>query len=278
MGVTISNKPITLLDVETTGLSAQYDWIIQLSAVKFNRDTFEALGEFNRYIKPAGKWEINPEAEAVHGISPAFIEANGESIKVVGRDFLDFVGGCDLMGYNSNNFDVLMAYKDFKYSGLNFPVEDIKFYDVLAMERKIHPMNLGSVFERYVGMTMEQFGLKAHDSLSDVKATLEVFKNQMQFLDYETIDTWPENELFTPDGTVRNASKPDEPMLIVFNQGKYRDRDVYEVMKEDIGYMKWAAKNLFSSYTLKLVRDYCKTRQVDEESSKKSSSGTKHRK
>ena len=275
---TISKNNIVCFDTETTGLSKQYDWIIQLSAVKFNRDTFEVLGEFNRYIKPAGKWEIHPDAEATHGITKEFIETNGESIKVVGRDFLDFVDGCDLMGYNSNNFDVLMAYKDFKYSGLNFPVEDIKFYDVLAMERKIHPMNLGSVFERYVGMTMEQYGLKAHDSLSDVKATLEVFKNQMQFLDYETIDTWPENELFTPDGTVRNASKPDEPMLVVFNQGKYRDRDVYEVMKEDIGYMKWAAKNLFSSYTLKLVRDYCKTRQVDEESSKKSSSGTKHRK
>ena len=278
MGVTISNKPITLLDVETTGLSKQYDWIIQLSAVKFNRDTFEVLGEFNRYIKPAGKWEIHPDAEAIHGITKEFIETNGESIKIVGRDFLDFIDGCDIMGYNSNNFDILRIFKDFKYSGLNFPVEDIKFYDVLAMERKIHPMNLGSVFERYMGVTMEQFGLKAHDSLSDVKATLEVFKNQMQFLDYETIDTWPENELFTPDGTVRNASKPDEPMLIVFNQGKYRDRDVYEVMKEDVGYMQWAAKNLFSSYTLKLVRDYCETRQAEEESSKKSSSGTKHRK
>lgn len=268
-------RPIALLDVETTGLSAQYDWVIQLSAVKFDRDTFKSMGEFNRYIKPAGKWEIHPDAEATHGITKEFIETNGESMKIVGQDFLDFIEGCDIMGYNSNNFDILRIFKDFSYSGLNFPVEGIKFYDVLAMERKIHPMNLGSVFERYMGCTMEQYGLKAHDSLSDVKATLKVFESQMEFLDYETIDTWPENELFTPDGTVRNASKPDEPMIIVFNQGKYRDRDVYEVMKEDVGYMKWAAKNLFSSYTLKLVRNYCVTKQNAEESAKKSSSKAK---
>lgn len=262
-------RPIALLDVETTGLSAQYDWVIQLSAVKFDRDTFKPMGEFNRYVKPAGKWEIHPDAEATHGITKEFIETNGESMKIVGQDFLDFIDGCDIMGYNSNNFDILRIFKDFRYSGLNFPVEGIKFYDVLAMERKIHPMNLGSVFERYMGCTMEQYGLKAHDSLSDVKATLKVFENQMEFLDYETIDEWQENQLLTPDGTVRNAAKQDEPMLIVFNQGKHRDRDVYEVMKEDVGYMKWAAKNLFSSYTLKLVREYCMAKQTTENSAKK---------
>ena len=269
MGVTTSKKQIVLLDCETSGLSAQFDWIIQLSAVKFDRDTFEVLGKYNHYIKPLGKYEIHPDAEAVHGLSKDFIESNGKTLKQVGPEFLDFIAGCDIMGYNSNNFDVLRIYKDFTHAGLNFPVEGIKFYDVLAMERKIHPMNLSSVFERYKGQTMEQFGLKAHDSMSDVLATLEVFKSQMEFLDYETIDEWPENTLFTPDGTVRNASKPDEPMLVVFCQGKYRDRDVYDVMKQDPGYMKWAAQNLFSSYTLKLVRKYCLEKQNAEKSALK---------
>lgn len=258
------SKPIVLFDTETTGLSKQYDWIIQLSAVKFDRHTFEVLGKFNEYIKPAGKYDISKDAEAVHGLSKEFIEANGKSLKKVGPAFLDFASGCDIMGYNSNQFDVLMAFKDFKYSGLNFPVEGIKFYDVLAMERKIHPMNLGAVYERYTGRTMEDAGLKAHDSMSDCMGSLEVFKHQMEFLDYETIDQWQENQLLTPDGTVRNASKQDEPMVIVFCQGKYRDRDVYEVMKEDAGYMKWAASNMFSSYTLNLVRKYCRDRQNAE--------------
>lgn len=259
-----NNKHVVVYDCETTGLSKQFDWIIQLSAIKFDKETFKVLGEFNSYIKPLGKYEINPDAEAVHGLSKEFIEQNGKTLKEVGPDFLKFIEGCDLMGYNSNNFDALMCYKDFTHAGLNWPVENTQYYDVLRMEQKIHPMNLGSVFERYLGKTMEQHGYKAHDSLADVKATFDVFRCQMEYLDWETIDEWQENHLLTPDGTVRNAANQDNPPKIVFAQGKYRDRDVYEVMKDDPSYLKWAAKMMFSSYTLNLVRQYCRDKQSAE--------------
>jgi len=261
------HKKVCIFDTETTGLSKQFDWIIQLSAVKFDKESFEVLGTFNEYIKPAGKYEIHPDAEATHGLSKEFIEANGRPLKEVGPEFLEFCKDCDLMGYNSNNFDELMAYKDFTYSKLVWPVKDVQHYDVLGMERRIHPMNLGSVFERYKGVTMEQAGLTAHDALSDVKATLEVFKCQMEFLDWKTIDEWRENQLLTPDGTVRNAAAQDQPLKIVFAQGKYRDYDVYEVMKQDPGYLKWAAKAMFSSYTLELVRQYCREKQATDKKS-----------
>jgi DNA polymerase III epsilon subunit-like protein len=257
---------IVVLDTETSGLSAQFDWIVQLSAVKFNKETFEIVDTFDTYVKPMANWEMNPQAEAVHGLSKEFIEKNGKTLAEIGPTFLKFIEGSDIMGYNSNQFDILRIYKDFAHAGLDFPIDGIKFYDVLAMERKIHPNNLGAVFERYTGKTMEQAGLDAHNSLSDVKATLEVFKCQMEYLDYDTIDQWTENELFTPDGTVRNAANAGEPVLIVFSQGKYRDRDVYEVMKDDANYMKWAAQNMFSSYTLKKVRTYCLEKQNAEKS------------
>lgn len=257
-------KPIVIFDTETTGTSKQYDWIIQLSAVKFDRETYEVLGTFNFYVIPRGEWHIHPDATKVHGLTEDFIKENGKSLKVVGPAFLEFVKDCDLMGYNSNQFDVLMAYKDFTDSKIPFPVEGIQFYDVLAMERKIHPNNLGAVFERYMGKTMEQAGYKAHDSLGDCMATLDVFRGQMDLLDndWETINEWPENQLFTPDGTVRNAANQGEPMRIVFNQGKYRDRDVFDVANEDPGYMKWATEKLFSGYTVKLCREYYKQKKA----------------
>lgn len=267
-----TSRPVVIFDTETTGLSKQYDWIIQLSAVKFDRETFEILGTFNKYVIPRGSWHIHPDATEVHGLTEDFIKSNGESLKKVGTEFIEFSKDCDIMGYNSNSYDVLMAYKDFKDSGLEFPIDGVQFYDVLAMERKIHPNNLGAVFSRYIGKTMEQAGYKAHDSLGDCKATLDVFRCQMELLgnDWELINSWQENQLLTPDGTVRNAAQQHEPMRIVFCQGKYRDRDVYEVMKEDLNYMQWAAKNMFSSYTLKLVRKYCSDKQKTEKSQKKS--------
>lgn len=254
---------ICITDIETTGLSAQFDWIIQLSAVKFDRETFKIVDKFNRYVIPRGDWHIHPDATAVHGLTEEFIKSNGKSLKKIGPEYLDFIDGCDIMGYNSNQFDILRIYKDFTDSGLNFPIDGVQFYDVLGMERKIHPNDLGSVFGRYTGKTMEQAGLSAHDSLSDCMATLEVFKCQMELLDndWDTINEWRENQLLTPDGTVRNVSPHGQQPLIVFNQGKYKDRDVYEVMKDDPGYMKWAAKNMFTSYTLNFVRKYCSERK-----------------
>ena len=266
-------KPIVVYDVETSGLSAQFDWVIQLSGVKFNRETFEVLGKFNAYIIPRGEWHIHPDATEVHGLTEDFIKANGRPMKEVGAEFLEFAKDCDLMGYNSNQFDALRLYKDFTDSGLPFPMDGIQFYDVLGMERKIHPNNLGAVFERYTGKTMEQAGYKAHDSLGDCMATLDVFKAQMDLLDndWETINEWQENQLFTPDGTVRNAAKQGEPMLIVFNQGKYRDRDVYDVANEDPGYMKWACEKMFSGYTVALCRKYYAAKKSADPSKKSSS-------
>lgn len=254
-------KPIACFDVETTGLSPQHDWIIQLSAVKFDRDTFEELGRWNHYIKPNGPYEIVPAATEVHGLTKEFIEKNGKKLKEVGPSFLEFIDGCDMLGFNSNSFDIVMAFKDFANVGLNFPIADTMFYDARLIELKVRPNNLGSVYERYTGKTMEQAGLDAHNSLSDVLATIEIFKNQMQILDYDTINEWDENKVLVPDRTVRNASAHGQQPLIVFNQGKYKDRDVYEVMKDDPGYMKWAAKNMFTSYTLNFVRKYCSERK-----------------
>lgn len=272
-------KNIVCFDTETTGLSKQFDWIIQLSGVKFDRETYEVLGTFNQYIIPRGEWHISADATKVHGITEEFIKTNGRSLKEVGPEFLKFIEGCDLMGYNSNNYDVLMAYKDFTDSGILFPVEGIQFYDVLGMERKIHPNNLGAVFERYMGKTMEQAGYKAHDSLGDCMATLDIFKCQIDLLDndWETINEWQENQLLTPDGTVRNVAKQGEPTLIVFNQGKYRDRDVYDVTNDDPGYMKWACENMFSGYTVKLCREYYQRKKASE-TAKKSSAKTKSKK
>lgn len=255
-------KTVVVLDCETSGLSAQYDWIIQLSAIKFDKETLKETDSFNYYIRPVGKYEIHPDATAVHGLTKEFIEQHGKPISEVGPKFLEFIKDSDIMGYNSNNFDILRIYKDFTYSGLEFPIDGIQFYDVLAMERRIHPNDLSSVFARYMGKTMEDAGYKAHDSMSDVRATLDVFRCQMEFLDYESIDEWRENQLFVPDGTVRLANKPEEPDLVVFSQGKYRDRDVFDVMCTDPNYMQWAAKNLFSNYTLNKVRDYCRKKKA----------------
>ena len=256
----MNNKEfICCVDVETTGLSKQFDWIIQLSAVKFRKSDFKIVDEFDTYIKPAGNYEISPAATEVNGLTKEFIEKTGKLLKDVGPDFLKFMDGCDLCGFNSNGFDMEFLQKDFAHSGIPFPFEGLIHYDVKWMQTRLQGNRLVDLFARYTGKTMEEAGLKAHDSLSDVKATVKVMECQFDTFDlkWEDVDTWQENNIFVPDGTVRKANKDDEPERVVFCQGKYKDQDVYTVMLMDPNYMKWAAEKLFSGYTLKVVRDYC---------------------
>lgn len=42
----------------------------------------------------------------------------------------------------------------------------------------------------------------------------------------------------------------------MLNLGKYKDKDLMWVIENDMDYIQWAKKNLFSSYTLEAIREY----------------------
>lgn len=260
------NKKILAFDVETTGLSPQNDFIIQLSAKLFDKETFKILDTFNEYIIPQHAYNISPDAERVHGISKEFLEKNGKSLIEVAPRFLKMCEDADYLTYNGNKFDVSFCHRDFGLAGFEFPIEGHKFYDSYAMECRIMPRDLENVFQRYMHRTMEDAGLKAHDSMSDVGATICVFREQMKTrgLTFDEIDEWEENNMLSPEGSIRLANKPGEPRMIVFRVGKHKDEDVYEVMKEDASYLKWASEKMFTPYTLNIVREYCREKMQAE--------------
>lgn len=261
-------RTVVILDTETSGLSKQMDWILQLSAVKISKDNFEALDKFNEYIRPEVPYEISPAAQETHGITKEFIEKHGKPMKEVGVRFLKFLEGSDIAGFNSNSFDIEFIYKDLAQAGLNLPFEGITFYDVRWMQTHLFPNKLSDLFERYCGHTMEEHGLTAHDASADVEATRIVMQKQFENhnLVWEDIDTWQENQLLVPDGTVRMTRLNGIEESMVFCMGKYRDKDIYQVMKEDPSYLVWCRDKLFSRYTLNVVRDYCRNREAQEKS------------
>ena len=83
------NHYITAFDVETTGLSQTEDYIIQLSAIRFKKDTYERVKTFNHYIKPIRTYEIKPGAFAAHGLTKEFIEENGVPLASVAGEFIE---------------------------------------------------------------------------------------------------------------------------------------------------------------------------------------------
>jgi DNA polymerase-3 subunit epsilon len=254
------DKPIAFVDVESTGLNPQQDRILQLSVLKLDRE-FNELGRWDHYIKPSGQYNISESAIEVHGLTKEFIEEHGESLAEIGPSFIEFIEGCDVAGYNSNSFDWKFIYNELQREGIELDMNRI-FYDVLSIERRLRPCDLGSVFKRYTGKTMEEAGLSAHNSMSDVMATALIFHEQLKQLSQtEDIKTWPENQLISPEGSIRQSGPMETPIL-VFTRGKYRDQDIYDVMKSDPSYLKWWSQNVATKISRELARSYCKKRQA----------------
>ena len=247
---------IVCWDTETTGLNPKEDFIIQLAAIKFHKKTFEIVSKKSWYVKPAHKYNISPQAQEVHGLSKEFIEANGSYFKDVAQEFFSMIEDADMLTYNGNSFDVKFLYEECKRWGLDFPLEDKTMYDSFAMECRFHPRSLQAVYKSYTGHEFEN----AHDALADVEATLEVFRNQLvkHEVDYNDIDCWTENNLLTPDGSIRNAAAAGETRRLVFAVGKYKDSEFMEICQKDPGYIKWYMENVASDYTKKVLSEYYK--------------------
>ena len=266
-------KDLIVWDVETTGLDPKNDYIIQLSAVKLDGKTFKVTDKRDYLINPQHKFVITPGALGTHGYTEEFIKKNGVPLKSIAQDFLDFIGDGDYVTYNGNNFDVKFIVKDFALAGFEFPIEGRKFYDAFAMECRFTPRNLSATYKKYTGQDLTG----AHNSFNDVLATVAVFQKQLEThnLTLDDFSEWSENNILSPDGSIRNAAAPGEDLRIVFAVGKYKDSEIYKVMKEDPSYCKWWAENVASNYTKKVVRDYCIKKKKEEVKNTKSGKKSK---
>jgi DNA polymerase III epsilon subunit-like protein len=248
------NNYIVVWDVETTGLNSKEDFIIQLAALKFKKSDNSFKDGKKWYIKPAHDFTISPKAQETHGLSKEFILENGVYFRDIAQEFFNMINDADLLTYNGNSFDIKFLNEECKRWGLELPITGKKFYDAFAMECRFNPRDLSSVYKKYTGKELDG----AHDAFNDVKATAVVFLEQMktQGLTYADIDEFQENNLLTPDGTIRNAAAPGEDIRIVFAVGKYRDSEFMEVSKKDPSYIKWYMENLAADYTKKVLKEY----------------------
>jgi len=130
-----------VLDTETTGLSAKGgDRLIEIGCVEiFNR--IPTGVEFHRFINPDGR-EVNPEAEAVHGISGAFLEGKPIFYDVV-ADFLEFIGDDTLVIHNAS-FDI--GFLNMELGRLKLmPLKMTRVVDTLMIARRKHPAGPNSL-------------------------------------------------------------------------------------------------------------------------------------
>ncbi len=119
-----------VIDLETTGLSPEFDEIIEVSALRFKDDTL--IETFSTLVKPERK--IPEFITALTGISNDMV-SNSPRIKRVLEDLKSFLSIDDIiMGYNVN-FDINFLYENYEIE-FNEPFRN-NFVDVLRIAKRL---------------------------------------------------------------------------------------------------------------------------------------------
>lgn len=123
------------LDLETTGLMAQTERIVEIGAIRFDRQGTER-GRFHTLVNP--ERSMPPGAQAVHGITDADL-AGAPLVRDVLPEFFSFLGApgeATLLAHNAS-FDARFLGFECKRMGISTPGHAI--VDTLALARRKLP-------------------------------------------------------------------------------------------------------------------------------------------
>jgi DNA polymerase III subunit epsilon len=160
-----------VLDTETTGLDPRNgDRLIELGCIELvNR--IPTGREFHTYLNP-GDREVHPDAEAVHGISSAFLRDKPRFAAIV-EEFLRFIDGAALVIHNAN-FDIGFINSELERIGRR-PITMDRVIDTLALARRKHPAgpnSLDALCKRY---GIDNSKRTKHGALLDSALLAEVY-------------------------------------------------------------------------------------------------------
>lgn len=165
-------RDLCFFDMETTGADVVKDRIIQLALIKYPHAGGAPI-EKNYLINP--EQPIKAEATRVHGISDADVVGR-PTFKLVAVEIFNFLEGCDLVGYNSNKFDLPVLMEEFARVGLEFSVEGRRLIDAMQIFYRMEPRTLRAALRFYCNQALSD----AHDAMADTRATRDVFFGQLQ--------------------------------------------------------------------------------------------------
>jgi len=159
-----------ILDTETTGLDpATGDRIVEIGAVEL-LNHLPTGNTFHVYINP--ERDMPKEAEAVHGLSSAFLK-DKPVFAAVARDFLDFIGDAALIIHNAS-FD--MGFINAELGFLRLPsIPSERVVDTLQIARQKHPgaaNSLDALCRRY---GIDNSRRTKHGALLDSELLAEVY-------------------------------------------------------------------------------------------------------
>ncbi len=252
-------KPIIFFDLETTGINIAKDRIVEISYIK----AYPGGQEETDTIRLNPTIPISEEASSIHGITNEDVK-NCPPFSEIAKDIAKIFQGCDLAGYNSNNFDIPMLAEEFIRAEVDIDLQKNRFIDVKVIFHKMEQRTLSAAYAFYCNKELEC----AHSAQADTLATYEILKAQLDRYNGMTSKNakGEESEPFSNDIDVLSRFSShnknvdfagrfvyDNKGRETINFGKYKGLPVEDVLKKDPGYFGWIMNNDFPLYTKKIL-------------------------
>jgi DNA polymerase III subunit epsilon len=156
---------LTIFDLETTGLSAYSDEILQIAAVRLRVGEWVALERFATFVRPSRR--VPSHITALTGITQADVAGAPLATEALVR-FSQFVGeGSTLIAHNGARFDVPFLRESCLRHAL--PVRETSFIDSCNLSRQLWGgrggHGLDAVMDR---LGLSAAGVRRHDARGDV--------------------------------------------------------------------------------------------------------------
>ena len=159
-----------VFDTETTGLDASADRIVEIGGVEVV-DGVATGRTLHHYVHP-GDRPMNPDAEAIHGITMAFL-ADKPRFEAIADEVAEFFEGARLVAHNAP-FDVAFLNAELDRIGRP-PLPSARVRDTLSMARQKFPganNTLDALCRRF---GVDNSGREKHGALLDSELLAEVY-------------------------------------------------------------------------------------------------------
>ena len=202
-----------VFDIETTGLSAVRDRIIEIGAVKISDG--KVAGEFSAFVDP--QIPIPLHIEKLTSINNMTV-ADAETIDVVLPRFLSFCEGSVLVAHNAD-FDTGVIRQKSEELGLTYDfthIDTVRLSQFLIKGLRNYKLD---TLVKHLGITLTHH----HRAVDDAKATAGIFLKLLDMLEERDIKTLEElNEKGIPDKeTVKKYHGYKTTLLAMTEEGKY---------------------------------------------------------
>jgi DNA polymerase-3 subunit epsilon len=227
------DRPLAIIDLETTGTAPYRDRIVEIAIVKVHPDGRKESR--CRRLNPG--IPIPPFSSNIHGIYDEDVAREPE-FRQIAATLAKYLEGCDIAGFGVVQFDVPLLRAEFQRADVEFPMVGRRVIEAKSIYHAKEPRNLSAAHRFYCGEPFEG----AHSADADAIATYRVLVAQLQrYRDLpRSLDGL--HRLSNP----READFVDSSGKLIwqgnevyFNFGKHRNEPLREVCVTDHEYVHW---------------------------------------